>query len=165
MINLKIIIYASAILFTKYIFDFNFTQSNYRCVSDESPLSCAKPKVLKYLSDATEQERLPITEDLSIIRSRYIPEDNFDEYYASQDTVDPNRKEQLRALMLEKLDAYLSSHTLEAKLPQSIVGSSIVPRSLLETVPNSISIPLSDSPVENGKYHSILSFFFRLISL
>lgn len=73
-----------------------------------------------------------------------------DEYYDTQESVDPMRKEQIRALMLEKLDAYLSSHTLEAKLPESIVGSNIVPRSLLESVSNSISIPLSDAPVENG---------------
>ncbi|CAB0043802.1 unnamed protein product [Trichogramma brassicae] len=30
--------------------------------------------------------------------------------------------------MLEKLDSYLSSHTLEARLPRAIVDSDIVPR-------------------------------------
>lgn len=115
-------------------------------------LSCAKPKVLKYLSDAVQQERLPITEDLAIVRSRSVPEDSLDEYYAAQGTVDPKRREQLRSLMLEKLDAYLSSHTLEAKLPDAIVGSSIVPRSLLESVPKSVSIALSDTPYESGGF-------------
>lgn len=124
----------------------------HRCANDESMLSCAKPKLLKYLTDAIELERLPITQDLSIVRSRSIPEDNdFDEYLASQHSVDPQRREQLRSLMLEKLDTYLASHTIEAKLPEAIVGSDIVPRSLVESVPSSISIPLSDTPNGNGK--------------
>lgn len=116
-------------------------------------LSCAKPKVLKYLSDAVQQERLPITEDLSIVRSRSMTEDNeTDEYLTAQDAVDPKRREQLRSLMLEKFDAYLASHTLEAKLPEAIVGSDIVPRSLVDSVPKSISIPLSDSANGSGKF-------------
>ncbi|XP_058793630.1 uncharacterized protein LOC131665621 [Phymastichus coffea] len=124
----------------------------YRCINDESMLSCAKPKLLKYLSDAVQLEKLPITEDLSLVKSRSIPEDNdFDEFLASQDSVDPKRREQLRSLMLEKLDTYLASHTIEAKLPEAIIGSNIVPRSLIETVPKSISIPLSDAPNGNGR--------------
>ena len=122
-------------------------------------LSCAKPKVLKYLSDAVQQERLPITEDLSIVRSRSMDmdadEQDFDEYYTAQGApVDPKRREQLRSLMLEKLDSYLASHTLEAKLPEAITGSNIVPRSLVESVPSSVSVPLSDSTNGNGKVYS-----------
>lgn len=115
-------------------------------------LSCAKPKFLKYLTDAVDQERLPITDDLTIVRTRSFQADNdFDEYISSQYSVDPTRKEQIRSLMLEKLDSYLSSHQLEAKLPESIVGSDIVPRTLVESVPRSISVPLTDSPNGNGK--------------
>ncbi|XP_031786259.1 uncharacterized protein LOC100118417 [Nasonia vitripennis] len=124
----------------------------YRCAQDQSMLSCAKPKVLKYLSEAVQQERLPITDDLSIVRSRSMTEDNeADEYISAQDAVDPKKREQLRSLMLEKFDAYLASHTLEAKLPEAIVGSNIVPRSLVDSVPKSISIPLSDSPNGSGR--------------
>jgi hypothetical protein len=116
-------------------------------------LSCAKPKILRYLSDAAQEQRLPITDDLFIVRSRSIPEDSdVENYYEAQSSVDPARKEQLRSLMLEKFDSYLSSHILEAKLPEAIVSSNIVPRSLIESVPKSISIPLSDSPNGNGKF-------------
>ncbi|XP_011505143.1 PREDICTED: uncharacterized protein LOC105367967 [Ceratosolen solmsi marchali] len=124
----------------------------YRCSNDESMLSCSKPKILRYLSAAAEQDRLPITQDLSIVRSRRMPEDSdIENYYETQSSVDPIRKEQLRSLMLEKLDSYLSSHILEAKLPEEIVSSDIVPRSLIESVPKTISIPLSDSPNGNGR--------------
>uniref|UniRef100_A0ABD2WW34 Osiris 18 n=1 Tax=Trichogramma kaykai TaxID=54128 RepID=A0ABD2WW34_9HYME len=123
-----------------------------RCLNDEAPLSCAKPKVLKYLSDATQQDKVPITEDLFILRSRSLPIDDVDEFeYSSQDSIELSKRKFLRALMLEKLDSYLSSHTLEARLPRAIVDSDIVPRSLVESVPTSIAVPLSDAPVENGK--------------
>lgn len=112
-------------------------------------LSCVKPKVLAYLSNAVNEEKVAITEDLSIVRSMQVPEDNLEEFYSSQDSVDPARKELLRSLMLEKLDAYLSSHKLEAKLPEAIVGSNIVPRALVESVPREVSVPLSGS--ENGQ--------------
>ncbi|KAL7296232.1 hypothetical protein TKK_0010767 [Trichogramma kaykai] len=123
-----------------------------RCLNDEAPLSCAKPKVLKYLSDATQQDKVPITEDLFILRSRSLPIDDVDEFeYSSQDSIELSKRKFLRALMLEKLDSYLSSHTLEARLPRAIVDSDIVPRSLVESVPTSIAVPLSDAPVENGR--------------
>ena len=87
-----------------------------------------------------------------------VPEENLEEYYSSQDSVDPARKELLRSLMLEKLDAYLSSHKLQAKLPEAILGSDIVPRSLTESIPREVSVPLSDS--ENGQGMSKLEFSF-----
>lgn len=114
-------------------------------------LSCVKPKVLAYLSQAAKQDRLAITEDLALVKSRDMPEENSEDYYPAQyDSVDPARKELLKSLMLEKLDAYLSSHQLEAKLPEAIVGSNIVPRSLVDSMPRSLTIPLSDSS-SNGQ--------------
>ena len=119
-------------------------------------LSCAKPKVLAYLSHAVKQDRLGITDDLAIVKSRDMPEESSEEYYPTQyDSVDPARKELVRSLMLEKLDAYLSSHQLEAKLPEAIVGSNIVPRSLVDSMPRSLTVPLSDS--SNGQGNEIYS--------
>ncbi|KAK1122777.1 hypothetical protein K0M31_009219 [Melipona bicolor] len=126
----------------------------YRCADNESVLSCAKPKVLAYLSHAVKQDRLGITDDLAIVKSRDMPAESSEEYYPSQyDSVDPARKELLRSLMLEKLDVYLSSHQLEAKLPEAIVGSNIVPRSLVDSMPRSLTVPLSDS--SNGQGNEI----------
>lgn len=114
-------------------------------------LSCAKPKVLAYLSQAAKQDRLAITEDLALVKSRDLAEDNSEDYYPAQyESVDPARKELLRSLMLEKLDAYLSSHQLEAKLPEAVVGSNIVPRYLVDSMPRSLTVPLSDSS-DNGQ--------------
>ncbi|XP_017882733.1 uncharacterized protein LOC108631855 [Ceratina calcarata] len=124
----------------------------HKCINNESMLSCVKPKVLAYLSQAVKQDRLAITEDLAIVKSRNFPEENTEEYYPSQyDSVDPARKELLRSLMLEKLDAYLSSHQIEAKLPEAIVGSNIVPRSLVDSMPRSLTVPLSDSSNGQGR--------------
>ncbi|XP_003401376.1 uncharacterized protein LOC126924420 [Bombus affinis] len=124
----------------------------YRCIDNESMLSCVKPKVLAYLSQAVKEDRLAITDDLAIVKSRNMAEESNEEYYPPQyDSVDPARKELLRSLMLEKLDAYLSSHQLEAKLPEAIVGSNIVPRALVDTMPRSLTVPLSDSSNGQGR--------------
>lgn len=113
-------------------------------------VSCVKPKVLAYLSNAAKQDRLAITDDLAIVKSRNMPEESNEHYPSQYDSVDPARRELLRSLMLEKLDAYLSSHRLEAKLPEAIAGSNIVPRSLVDSMPRSLTVPLSDSSDGQG---------------
>ncbi|XP_044594875.1 uncharacterized protein LOC123272241 [Cotesia glomerata] len=123
----------------------------YKCVDSESMISCVKPKVLAYLSDVVNADSVPITQDLKIVRSREFSSEDNHQDYLSYDGVDPKKKELLRSLMLEKLDSYLSSHQLEAKLPEAIVGSNIVPRSLVESVPRSLSVPLSDSSNGQGR--------------
>lgn len=125
-------------------------------------MSCVKPKVLAYLSQAAKQDRLAITEDLALVKSRDMPEENSEDYYPAQyDSVNPARKELLRSLMLEKLDAYLSSHQLEAKLPEAIVGSNIVPRSLVDSMPRSLTVPLSDTS-SNGQGEEKFQFRFSI---
>ncbi|XP_014475669.1 PREDICTED: uncharacterized protein LOC106744990 [Dinoponera quadriceps] len=124
----------------------------HRCADSESMLSCVKPKVLAYLTDAVKQDRLVITEDLAVVKSRDAPEDDTKDYDPSQDDAEnPSKKKFLRTLMLEKLDAYLASHQLEAKLPDAIAGSNIVPRSLVDSMPRSITVPLSDSSNGQGR--------------
>jgi len=115
-------------------------------------LSCVKPKVLAYVTDAVKQDKLAITEDLAVVKSRDAPQDDTKEdYYPSQyDAADPSKRKLLRTLMLEKLDAYLSSHQLEAKLPEAIVGSNIVPRALVDSMPKSLTVPLGDSSSGQG---------------
>ncbi|XP_011703632.1 PREDICTED: uncharacterized protein LOC105459375 [Wasmannia auropunctata] len=131
----------------------NILQEIYqRCADSESMLSCVKPKVLAYITDAVKQNRLAITEDLAIVKSRDAPEHETEDYSPSQyDDADPSKRKLLRTLMLEKLDAYLSSHQLEAKLPAAIVGSNIVPRSLVDSMPKSLTIPLNDSSNGQGR--------------
>jgi len=113
-------------------------------------LSCVKPKVLAYITDAVKQDRLAITEDLAVIKSRDAPEHKTEDYFPSEyDVMDPAKRKFLRTLMLEKIDAYLSNHQLEAKLPAAIVGSNIVPRSLINSMPKNLTVPLNDS--SNGQ--------------
>ncbi|EFN89945.1 uncharacterized protein LOC105192103 [Harpegnathos saltator] len=125
----------------------------HRCADSESMLSCVKPKVLAYLTDAVKQDRLAITEDLAVIKSCVAPEAEAKDYDLSKeyDTEDPSKRKLLRTLMFEKLDAYLSSHQLEAKLPDAITGSNIVPRSLIDSMPRSLTVPLSDSSNGQGR--------------
>lgn len=128
-----------------------------RCADSEAMLSCVKPKVLAYLTDAVKQDRLAITEDLAVVKSRDAPEDDTKDYDPSQyDHEDPSKRKLLRTLMLEKLDAYLSSHQLEAKLPDAIAGSNIVPRSLIDNMPRSLTVPLSDSSNGEGNVRIIM---------
>ncbi|XP_012228123.1 uncharacterized protein Osi18 [Linepithema humile] len=123
----------------------------HRCVDSESMLSCVKPKVLTYITDAVKQDRLAITEDLAVIKSRDVSQDNAEDYSSQYDAASSSKRKLLRTLMLEKLDAYLSSHQLEAKLPETIVGSNIVPRSLIDGMPKSLTIPLTDSSNNQGR--------------
>ncbi|XP_012287559.1 uncharacterized protein LOC105703633 [Orussus abietinus] len=123
----------------------------YRCADSQSMLSCVKPKVLSYLSDAVKQDKVSLTEDLTLVRSREMPEDTPEEYNSQYEFADPSRRELLRSLMLEKLDAYLCSHRLEAKLPDAILGSNVVPRALVESVPQSLSVPLADPSSGQGR--------------
>lgn len=113
-------------------------------------LSCVKPKVLAYLTDAMKQDRLAITEDLALVKSRDATSDSAEDL-SQYDATDPSKRKLLRTLMLEKLDAYLSSHQLEVKLPEAIAESNIVPRSLVDSVPRSLTVPLSDSSNGQGK--------------
>ncbi|XP_072750332.1 uncharacterized protein Osi18 [Anoplolepis gracilipes] len=122
----------------------------HRCADSESMLSCVKPKVLAYLTDAVKQDRLAITEDLTLVKSRDVAADNTD-YPSQYNAADPSKRKLLRTLMLEKLDAYLSSHQLEAKLPEEIAESNIVPRSLVDSMPRSLTVSLSDSSNEQGR--------------
>lgn len=121
-------------------------------------LSCVKPKVLAYITDAVKQDKLAITEDLAVVKSHDAPEHKAEDHSPSHyDTTDPSKRKLLRTLMLEKLDTYLSSHQLEIKLPTAIVGSNIVPRSLVDSIPKSLTVPLSDSSDEQGN----LIIFFK----
>ncbi|KAM0736200.1 hypothetical protein ACS0PU_010161 [Formica fusca] len=122
----------------------------HRCADSESMLSCVKPKVLAYLTDAVKQDRLAITENLALVKSRDAAA-NSAEDYSQYDAADPSKRKLLRTLLLEKLDAYLSSHQLEAKLPEAIAESNIVPRSLVDSMPKSLIVPLSDSSIEQGR--------------
>lgn len=119
-------------------------------MDSDSILSCAKPKVLAYLGRMIKEDKVAITEDLSIVRSMPDLENSFDEYYTSQDAIDPTRKDLLRSLMLKKLDAYLARHRIEAKLPEAIVGSNILPRTLIDSVPREVSFPLCDQDKNQG---------------
>jgi hypothetical protein len=126
----------------------------YRCADSEFMLSCVKPKVLTYITDAVKQDKLAITEDLAVVKSRDAPQDDTKEdYYSSQyDATDPSKRKLMRTLMLEKLDTYLSSHQLEAKLPEAIVSSNIVPRALVDSIPKSLTVPLGDSSSGQGNF-------------
>ncbi|KAL0105076.1 hypothetical protein PUN28_016608 [Cardiocondyla obscurior] len=124
----------------------------HRCADSESMLSCVKPKVLAYITDAVKQDRLAITEDLAVVKFRDVPEHKAEDHSSSQfDAADLSKRKLVRTLMLEEFDAYLSSHQLEAKLPAMIEGSNIVPRSLVDSMPRSLTVPLSDSPDEQGR--------------
>ncbi|EFN71495.1 hypothetical protein EAG_14435 [Camponotus floridanus] len=122
----------------------------HRCADSQSMLSCVKPKVLAYLTDAVKQDRLAITEDLALVKSRDATSDSAEDL-SQYDATDPSKRKLLRTLMLEKLDAYLSSHQLEVKLPEAIAESNIVPRSLVDSVPRSLTVPLSDSSNGQGR--------------
>ncbi|EEB18003.1 conserved hypothetical protein [Pediculus humanus corporis] len=107
-------------------------------------LSCVKPKFLKFLRESLKNDRIPLTDNLSIEKnggkfSYESKEDN--------DNDDMMKKERLRLLMFEKIDNYLNNHELKIKLPKELVTGEIfpfVPKYFFDNnVPKEIIVPLS----------------------
>lgn len=119
-------------------------------------ITCAKPKLMSYFSEAIGQERFGITEDLTLVKSRSLSRDSdsLEEYYSQVGAVDPAKKRFLRTI-----DDFLASHQLEAKLPEAIASSGIVPRSL-SSESRSISLPLTEAPKEEGWLSFKVQFLF-----
>ncbi|XP_054258245.1 uncharacterized protein LOC128983108 [Macrosteles quadrilineatus] len=124
-------------------------QSIYSTCLESGDLSCAKHKVLAFLSTATSQDKIRISRDLSIVRSDVAPQDENSLNVEDSQIVDPERRK--LALQLERVSRFLESHELRVRLPKEIIRPellSYVPHFLLKNLPQEIRVPLADNAVE-----------------
>lgn len=118
------------------------------CVKEYST-SCIKPKALAWISHAVNQDKIKITDELSIIRTG---EDEFDTTPRSANPI---------VNLFDKLDSFLSSHSLRIEAPQILKeeeARSLVPRSLLKGgIVDGLQVPLVEGNAVEGKQISYVN--------
>lgn len=111
------------------------------CVSQYST-SCIKPKALAWISHAVNQDKIKITEEMSIVRTA---EDEFTESRSGNAVVN----------LFDRLDSFLTSHSLRIEAPQLLKqeeARSMVPSSLLKGgLAEGLEVPLVEGNAVQGR--------------
>ncbi|XP_028043592.1 uncharacterized protein LOC114253048 [Bombyx mandarina] len=105
------------------------------CLSQYS-VECVKPRTLQWISSVANDDEIKITEDLSIVKTGTVEDD---------ESADPRLAKDPAYEMFDKVDKFLQSHTLRVKVPEEITksaASEYVPRSLLTDLPSELDMPL-----------------------
>lgn len=113
------------------------------CLSQYST-NCIKPKALAWISHAVNQDKIKITEEMSIIRTG---EDEFESQQRSGNAV---------VNFFDRLDSFLSSHSLRIEVPTILKqeeARSMVPSSLLKGgLAEGLEVPLVEGNAVEGKF-------------
>ncbi|KAJ0170862.1 hypothetical protein K1T71_013634 [Dendrolimus kikuchii] len=121
------------------------------CLSQYS-VECVKPRTLQWISQVANDEEIKITEDLSIVKTGTIDDD---------EEADPRMAKEPTYQIFDKVDRFLQTHTLKVKVPEEITksaASEYVPRSLLTDLPSELEMPLDgeeDAEVFEGRRKKI----------
>jgi hypothetical protein len=125
------------------------------CLSQYST-SCVKPKALSWISHAVNQDKIKITEELSIIRNG---EEEFTTEARSTNPI---------VNLFDKVDSFLSSHSLKVEVPEILKTEEArenIPRSLLKGgLAEGLEIPLVEGNVAEGNFHTHLLFIQKIIN-
>lgn len=111
------------------------------CLSQYS-IACVKPRALEWISRVSNDDEIKITEDLKIVRTGIVEDD---------ETVDPRLAKDPAYDVIDKVDRFIETHALRVKVPAEITNtaaSEYVPRSLLVDLPSELNMPLSDDDDE-----------------
>lgn len=117
----------------------------YRSCVSQFSTSCIKPKALGWISHAVNQDKIKITDELSIIRTG---EDEFDA--ESRADVNPVIN------FYNKLDSFLTSHSLRVEVPQILKNAearAYIPSSLLKGgIAEGLQVPLVEGNAVEGNF-------------
>ncbi|KAG6464686.1 hypothetical protein O3G_MSEX014677 [Manduca sexta] len=105
------------------------------CLSQYS-VECVKPRTLQWISSVANNDEIKITEDLTIVKTGTIEDD---------EPVDPRLAKDPAYEVFDKVDRFLQTHSLKVKVPEEITksaASEYVPRSLLTDLPSELDMPL-----------------------
>lgn len=120
------------------------------CLSQYS-VECVKPRTLQWISQVSNDDEIKITEDLSIVKTGTMDDDE----------ADPRMAKDPAYQIVDKVDRFLQTHTLKVKVPEEITNSAAseyVPRSLLTDLPSELEMPLDgeeDGQVFEGRKKKI----------
>lgn len=114
----------------------------YRSCLKDFSTSCVQPKAMRWFNEALKQDRIAITDNLSIVRTGKIAE-------GAQEQRAMNAQEK----MLQEIDNFLATHALRIKAPeyfQTAEARSMVPGFLLNNaLTQGAVVPLAEP--EQGK--------------
>lgn len=120
----------------------------YRSCLSQYSVNCVRPKAMSWLKAVGGQDRIRLTEDLTIIRT-------------SEDMTSPVENQQRnandkRAELFDKIDSFLSTHSLKIEVPQILKteeARNFIPESYMNGgLANDLVVPLSESnSVEGNK--------------
>lgn len=120
-----------------------FTDIYDSCLSQYST-SCVKPKALKWISYAVNQDTIRISEDLTIVRT------GEDEFSAEARSANPIVN------LFDKVDSFLTSHSLRVGTPQILKteeARAYVPENYLEGgLAQGLEVPLVEGNAVEGKF-------------
>lgn len=113
------------------------------CLSQYST-SCVKPKALSWISHAIHQDKIRISDDLSIIRTSE-EEETFAEARSANPIVN----------LFDKVDSFLTSHSLRVEVPQLLRNEearSYLPDSFLKGgLAEGLQVPLVEGNAVEGE--------------
>lgn len=112
------------------------------CLSQLS-VSCVRPKALAWVSEVSQQDKIRITNDLSIIRT------------AVDEEVPEQRSGDATSVFFDKVESFLTTHSLKVEVPQILKlkeARSMIPEIFLKGgLTNGLIVPLSDQSPAEGK--------------
>lgn len=118
------------------------------CLSQYST-SCVKPKALSWISHAIHQDKIRISDDLSIIRTS--EEEAFSEARSANPVVN----------LFDKVDSFLTSHSLRVEVPQLLKNEearSYLPDSFLHGgLAEGLQVPLVEGNAVAGNRNNFLT--------
>uniref|UniRef100_A0A182T1N2 Uncharacterized protein n=1 Tax=Anopheles maculatus TaxID=74869 RepID=A0A182T1N2_9DIPT len=117
------------------------------CLASEHGLKCAKAKALAWMANVAEQDEIPITDSLTIVRT------------GTEEPEQPTNTEQQRsagvARLLNNIDSFLSTHALKMTPPAVLASEearSYIPETLLQGgLADNLIVPLTEGNVAEGK--------------
>ena len=120
------------------------------CLASEHGLKCAKAKALAWMANVAEQDEIPITESLTIVRT------------GTEEPEQPADTEQQRSAggvrLLNSIDSFLSTHALKMTPPavlQSEEARAYIPDTLLQGgLADNLIVPLTEGNVAEGLFSS-----------
>lgn len=109
------------------------------CLSQYS-YSCIKPKALAWMSSVVNDDIISITDDLTIVKTGSVDSD-------------ARSAKDGRFAVFSEVEDFLATHTLKIRIPESLTAGGAgeyVPRSLLQGLPESLDVPLTEGGVQEG---------------
>uniref|UniRef100_A0A182YM63 Uncharacterized protein n=1 Tax=Anopheles stephensi TaxID=30069 RepID=A0A182YM63_ANOST len=118
------------------------------CLASEHGLKCAKAKALAWMANVAEQDEIPITESLTIVRTGTEEPDQ------PADTEQQQRSAGVVRL-LNNIDSFLSTHALKMTPPAVLASEearAYIPDTLLQGgLADNLVVPLTEGNVAEGR--------------